>query len=108
METKTRYNLIITALMVAVGTCGLASQALAQRTHFDELANLPFSENRPTIETAQRLRDELLFQRATQTYLWALPLINTLGMKAGSEKVFGAGYNVLPVWKKRGSMPKPW
>jgi hypothetical protein len=28
-------------------------------------------------------------------------LINTLGMKNGSEKVFGAGYNVLPIWKKR-------
>ncbi len=42
---------------------------------FDELANLPFTENRPTKETAQTLRDELLFQRATQAYLWALPLI---------------------------------
>ena len=50
---------------------------------FDELANLPFAENRPTKETAQTLRDELLFQRATQTYLWALPLVNTLGMKVG-------------------------
>jgi hypothetical protein len=30
-----------------------------------------------------------------------LPLINTLGMKVGSEKTFGAGYNVLPVWKQR-------
>jgi hypothetical protein len=70
-------------------------------THFDQLANLPFRENRPTQETAQTLRDELLFQRATQTYLWALPLINTLGMKDGSEKVFGAGYDVLPIWKKR-------
>jgi hypothetical protein len=43
----------------------------------------------------------LLFQRATQAYLWALPLINTLGMKVGSEKVFGAGYHVLPIWKQR-------
>ena len=58
-------------------------------------------EDRPTKETAQTLRDELLFERATQTYLWALPLINTLGMKVGSEKAFGAGYNVLPVWKER-------
>jgi hypothetical protein len=33
--------------------------------------------------------------------LWALPLINTLGMKVGSEKTFGARYNALPVWKKR-------
>lgn len=70
-------------------------------SHFDELANLPFAENHPTEATAQTLRDELLFERATQTYLWALPLINTLGMKVGSEKTFGAGYNVLPVWKKR-------
>jgi len=68
---------------------------------FDKLANLPFLENRPTKETAEALREELLFQRATQTYLWALPLINTLGMKVGSEKTFGAGYNVLPIWKKR-------
>lgn len=30
-----------------------------------------------------------------------MPLINTLGMKVGSEEKFGAGYNVLPVWKKR-------
>ena len=75
--------------------------AQAQTSRFDELTNLSFSENRPTTEAAQTLRDELLFQRATQTYLWALPLINTLGMKNGSEKVFGAGYNVLPIWKKR-------
>src|SRR4029450_11951900 len=73
----------------------------AMDSHFDELTNLPFAENRPTGATAQILRDELLFQRATQAYLWALPLINTLGMKLGSEKTFGAGYNVLPIWKKR-------
>jgi hypothetical protein len=70
-------------------------------SRYDALANSPMAENRPTPETAKVLRDELLFQRATQTYLWALPLINTLGMKVGSEKAFGAGYNVLPVWKKR-------
>ena len=79
--------------------------SVACQTHaesrFDDLANLPFKENRPTPETAKTLRDELLFQRATQAYLWALPLINTMGMKDGSEKVFGAGYNVLPIWKKR-------
>jgi hypothetical protein len=75
--------------------------ALAQTDRYDALANSPMFENRPTPETAKLLKDELLFQRATQTYLWALPLINTLGMKFGSEKVFGAGYNILPVWKER-------
>jgi hypothetical protein len=70
-------------------------------TYFNGLARLPISQGRPTAETSQILTDELLFQRATQTYLWALPLINTLGMKTGSEKQFGAGYNVLPIWKRR-------
>lgn len=53
---------------------------------FDELANMSFEENRPTEEQAKTLADELLFQRACQTYLWALPLINTISMKEGSEK----------------------
>ena len=101
MKTTSKPSLIAAALIGVLAMSGLTTQALAQETHFDKLANLPFAENRPTQETAQTLRDELLFQRATQTYLWALPLINTLGMKYGSEKVFGAGYNVLPVWKKR-------
>lgn len=68
---------------------------------YEALANSTMAENRPTPETVKQLKDELLFQRATQTYLWALPLINTLGMKIGSEKSFGSGYNVLPIWKKR-------
>jgi hypothetical protein len=86
------------ALALIVTTSAVLS---AQISRYNELANLPFVNNRPTPETARILSDELLFQRATQTYLWALPLINTLGMKVGSEKTFGAGYNVLPIWKKR-------
>ena len=78
-----------------------SSGAGAQQSHFDMLANAPMFENRPTAEASVELRDELLFQRGTQAYLWALPLINTLGMKLGSEKIFGAGYNVLPIWKNR-------
>jgi hypothetical protein len=68
---------------------------------YDEIAKLPFPNGHPTKASAATLRDELLFQRATQVYLWALPLINTLGMKDGSESQFGAGYNVLPIWKER-------
>src|SRR5713101_2142606 len=29
-----------------------------------------------------------------------MPAIMTLGMQAGSEKAFGSGYNVLPIWKQ--------
>ena len=98
MKTKLMQMLISVTLAAVLMHAGSAS---AQVARFEALSNLPFAENRPTAETAQTLRDELLFQRATQTYLWALPLINTLGMKVGSEKVFGAGSNVLPIWKKR-------
>jgi hypothetical protein len=80
MRTTHKQNLLAAAVVCAMAISGLATQGLAQETHFDKLANLPFADGRPTQETAQTLRDELLFQRATQTYLWALPLINTLGM----------------------------
>src|SRR5215831_9589769 len=82
-------------------TLVFAASAQAQTDRYEALANSPMVENRPTLETSKLLKNELLFQRATQIYLWALPLINTLGMKVGSEKTFGSGYNVLPVWKKR-------
>ena len=78
-------------ILVVIIAFSLFSSTAAQTSRFDQLANLPFEENRPTTETAQTLRDELFFQRATQAYLWALPLINTLGMKVGSEKAFEIG-----------------
>ena len=93
-----------TELSITAALCGLVSAAFpaeAQEARFDALANSPQFENRPTPDAAAALMDELLFQRATQTYLWAMPLINTMGMKVGSEEKFGAGYHVLPVWKKR-------
>ena len=94
-----------TRLAVALAGClitlGMAAPVRAQPAPSQFLADLPFRENRPTPKTASVLQSELFFQRATQAYLWALPLVNTLGMKFGSEAVFGAGYNVLPIWKKR-------
>jgi len=76
---------------IVLAAATFAAIAHAQTDRYDALANSAMFENRPTPDTSKLLKDELLFQRATQTYLWALPLINTLGMKFGSEKVFGAG-----------------
>jgi hypothetical protein len=98
MQTNHACVFLATAIAIAIDA-GVAGAA--ERGRFEALSSLPFAENRPTPDTANALRDELLFQRATQAYLWALPLINTLGMKVGSETTFGAGYNVLPVWKQR-------
>ena len=50
---------------------------------------------------AQELVDELYYQRAVHAYMTMLPAVNTIGMRDGSEEAFGAGYNVLPIWKDR-------
>jgi hypothetical protein len=48
----------------------LANPSLAQDRRGDEFGNL---------------KNELVYQRATQSYLWALPLLNKRAMKEGSE-----------------------
>lgn len=50
---------------------------------------------------AKALVDELYYQRAVHAYMTMLPALNTIGMRDGSEKEFGSGYNVLPIWKER-------
>ena len=71
------------------------------QSHSEKLADLPFTEGYVPKSDAPTLTDELFFQRAVQAYLWALPALNMYGMKEGSEKVFGSGYNVLPIFKRR-------
>lgn len=73
----------------------------AQSDRFDALAKLPFEQNRPTAETASTLKEELVFQRATQTYLWALPLLNTMGMRDGFAESYSPTYTTMVIWTKR-------
>jgi hypothetical protein len=54
----------------------------------------------PSEEDRNRPLDEHWFQCAVQVYLGALPAVNMIGMRDGSEAKFGVGYNVLPVWKR--------
>ena len=94
---KRLINSMLSAAAV-IATAGIAS---AQSDRIRDLASLPFEQNRPTHETAQALMEELIFQRATQTYLWALPLLNTMGMRDGAAEAFGTGYNIMPIWTQR-------
>jgi hypothetical protein len=50
---------------------------------------------------AEGLVDELYYQHAVYAYMTMLPALNVIGMRDGSEKLFGGGYNVLPIWKER-------
>lgn len=50
---------------------------------------------------AQELVEELYYHRALQAYFEMIPALNTIGLRDGSEAVFGKGYNILPIWKDR-------
>src|SRR5271170_2353916 len=86
-------NLLSIFLAITV-LLGLSMPALAQDSHYDQLTNTPFKGGYPSKESVAEFKDELLFERGVQAYLWALPALNMYAMKEGSEKVFGGGYNV--------------
>jgi hypothetical protein len=68
---------------------------------FQILADAVFDGGYPSAEAAAALTEELYFQRAVQTYLWALPAVNMFAMKEGLGEVAGYGYNVMSVYEKR-------
>lgn len=86
---------------VAATLVGFSLVACTSVSRTDELSRIPLKEGYLSHDDTRTLRDELLFQRAVQSYLWAQPALNIFAMKEGSEKLFGKGYNVLPVWKER-------
>jgi hypothetical protein len=73
----------------------------AQEARYDAFANASFTQSFFAKDTIPTLKNELIFERAVQGYLWAAPALNVYGMKEGLEKVFGKGYNVLPIFKDR-------
>jgi hypothetical protein len=79
----------------------ITTTAVAEPARYDELANQPFTNGFLSKDAIAALKDEQVFQRAVQTYTWMVPALKMYGMKEGSEKVFGKGYNVLPIWKDR-------
>lgn len=98
---SSRLTLLSAALLLTLASPWTTAQAQSAASSRDALANARFEGDFPTKESADALRDELFFQRAVQVYLWSLPAVNIYAMKEGSEKTYGAGYNVLPVWKER-------
>ncbi len=88
-------------LMAALGLTACKQAPLVPPSHYDRLADEPYIESYPLKADIATLKQELLFERGVQTYLWALPALNMYGMKEGSERVFGKGYNILPIFKER-------
>ncbi len=96
---KRRLTALVTAIFTVYFYSLVVPCAVADR--YQELASLPFKNDYPTSETTITLDEELYFQRAVQTYLWALPAVNMYAMKEGLGKVSGDGYNVMSVFENR-------
>src|SRR5215467_7574167 len=79
----------------------LATPGQAQQSPVPPLVSQINNGNWLDPKDAEQLRDELYYQRAVHAYMTMLPALNTIGMRDGSEATFGAGYNVLPIWKDR-------
>src|SRR5262245_28342544 len=78
-----------------------AAPASAPADHYAFLAEQPFETGYPAGSASAVLSKELFFQRAVQTYLWALPAVNMFAMKEGLGKAAGEGYQVMSVFEKR-------
>jgi hypothetical protein len=101
MKTKPILAAALVGALAFGAGCATTQTRTAQESHYEKLANAPFPGGYPAKESVEPLKNELLFQQAAQAYIWALPAVSMWAMKEGSEKVFGAGYNVLPYWPKR-------
>ena len=92
-----RTLLLLTVCVLAVTGC----QTQRGSSHYQELADVPFPGNQPAQESADALHDELVFQRAVQSYLWALPAMNMYAMREGQRKAFDDDSNTLNIAKDR-------
>ncbi len=91
---------LVAIFVCAVLFLGIAPPTMAQETR-SPLVRQMYDGNWPSEEEGQELRDEFYYNMAIQAYMTMLPALNTIGLRDGSEKAFGAGYNVLPMWKDR-------
>jgi hypothetical protein len=76
--------LIAVAAMVGIAPIGIADTL---DTH---IGKLEMSGSYPTDESIRKLYNERDFQRATQAYIWALPIVAMANWQKVHEEIFGA------------------
>jgi hypothetical protein len=96
------YTLRTTSALAVIASLTLStSPVFAQERKVPPLIEQINNGNWLPQAEAESLRDDLYLQNAVQSYILTLPILNTIGLRDGSETAFGAGYNVLPIWKDR-------
>ena len=88
-------SLFLFAIMFAASAVAQAAPATSP------LVKQMYDGGWPSAKELKTVHEQFLLQRAVQSYMMTLPTLNVIGMRDGSEAEFGAGYNVLPIWKDR-------
>jgi hypothetical protein len=87
VKTTRSQILIAAALACALGFATTITHAEVINTRLGPLETV---NGFPTAEAAKKLFDESDFQRATQSYLWALPAVGFHGLHLSHLNIFGA------------------
>jgi len=67
---------IALALIIATATTAVSAPETVKTRIGDLQFTHDFASGYPTNETIAKLFDEIDFQRASQTYIWAIPLVS--------------------------------
>ena len=96
-----QYNAGRNFLSAAFAAClaGVFTLPVHGETLDTAIGPLEFQAGYPTRETAEKLYDELDFQRAVQAYLWALPMAS-YGAMADAHKQLGANSHTVVIADK--------
>lgn len=87
---------IIVTLILIIGCSEIKTDTTPQTD--SRVGNIEFENDYPTEETAEKLREELKFQAAVQTYLWSFPLANVMSLRDGHRKV-GITNTMIPIFE---------
>jgi len=79
----------IATLATSLALLGATVPALADAID-TRIGRLEFNGSYPTDDTVKMLYDERDFQRATQAYIWALPIVGMANWQKAHETTFGA------------------
>jgi hypothetical protein len=98
MRVRTKHSLI--AACVSALTIANVSAQTVPETLETRIGPLTFERGYPTEETAQKLFDELDYQRAVQAFLWAYPAVSFEALRIGTKRDLGAELNDLIIADK--------
>lgn len=99
MHMKSLKFILSTTLgcLLIVSSCTDNSEGNKQ-VNSSRIGNIEFENDYPTEETAKKLREELKFQAAVQTYLWSFPLANVMSLRDGHRAV-GISNTAIPIFE---------